>query len=87
MPDKMVSFRWCYHCQRSGAIGLPDGERVDGPVEGLRADQVSEQRGGGPGQAAARQQGPRRLLPPGEKKRQLVAQPAFDSPHNVDNDD
>ena len=83
----MVSFCCCCHRQRSGAIGLPDGERVDGPVEGLRADQVPEQRGGGPGQAAARQQGPRRLLPSGEKKRQLVAQPAFDSPHNVDNVD
>ena len=56
---------------------------VDRPVKGLRVDQVPQQRGGGAGQAAAGQQGPRRLLPPGEKKRQLAAQTAFNSPHNV----
>ena len=85
MPD--LSSNWCLSAavvnrkltQRSGAIGLPDGERVDGPVEGLRVDQVPQQRGGGAGEAAAGQQGPRRVLPPGERE-----DSAFDPPHTID---
>ena len=62
----MITVAKSQHGVCPGALRLPDGERVDGPLKGLRADQVLEQRGRGTGEAVDGQPGPGRVLSPGE---------------------
>ena len=62
----MITVAKSQHGVSPGALRLPDGERVDRPLKGLRADQVLEQRGRGTGEAVDGQPGPGRVLSPGE---------------------
>ena len=62
----MITVAKSQHGVCPGALRLPDGQRVDGPLKGLRADQVLEQRGCGTGEAVDGQPGPGRVLSPGE---------------------
>ena len=62
----MITVAKSQHGVCPGALRLPDGERIDGPLKGLRADQVLEQRGCGAGETVDGQPGPGRVLSPGE---------------------